>query len=363
MKAFVINREDLRKNIENIQRKVEVPVIGVLKGDGYGLGMLQLAQQLQLCDVNWFAVTEVNDALALRSYGFEEQHILVMRSTSIDSEVQTLLETKAVATIGSYDAAVKLNNLAEQAGVIAEAHLKLDTGMGRYGFLPSEFDRILNVYTCFKNLHITGIYTHFSSSFAAKKITIAQLDQLLHVVDLLKQSEVDPGMVHAANSTAALRFPETRLDAVRIGSAFTGRSHVKGRSGLVKIGALKSCVIETRWLPAGHSIGYGGGFVTKRPTEIAVIPVGYIDGFAMEKTRDLFRVRDCLRYLFHDFKLLLKRKSLTITVAGVKVPVLGHVGMCHTTVDITNMNIHVGDEAVFDLSPLVVSPNVEKIYE
>lgn len=363
MKAFVISKDDLRYNIENIQRKVGVPMIGVLKADGYGLGMFRLAELLQLCDVKLFAVTEVNDVLALRTYGFNDEEILVMRSTSIDSDIQTILETQAIATVGSYDAAVKLNNLAEKAGVIAKAHIELDTGMGRYGFLPSEFDRILNVYTCFKNLQITGIYTHFHSSFASKKATFSQLGKLNRIVEQLKETEVEPGMVHAANSVAALRYPETRLDAVRIGSAFTGRSYAQGRSGLNKIGTLKSQVIETRWLPAKHSIGYGAGYVTKRPTEIAVIPVGYCDGFAVEKTRDLFRYRDCLRYLFGDFKNMIRRKRLYINVGGKKVPVLGHVGLCHTTVDITNMNIKAGDEAIFDVSPLFISSNVEKIYE
>ena len=363
MKSLIVDKKRLRQNIDLVKKKAGVPIFGVLKADGYGLGLLQLAEALAQNGIDKFAVTEPNDALQLRTYGFTDQEILVMRSTSIDSELQTILEAGATATVGSYDAAIKLNGIAEKDGAVADAHVKLDTGMGRYGFLPSELDKIINVYTCLENINISGIYTHFHSAFASREATMAQLDALKGVVSALTEQGIETGLVHAANSSALFLYPETILDAVRIGSAFTGRLPIKGNTGLQKVCVLKSRVIEIRWLPKGHSVGYGAGFVTKKPMQIAVVPVGYGDGFGVSKANDIFRFRDCVRYAAGSLRDFLKRRRLYATIGGKRVRVLGHIGLCHTTVDVTGLGVTIGDEVTLDISPLYVNPEIQKIYE
>lgn len=364
MKALVIDKSNLKNNIEIIKETAGVPIIGVLKADGYGLGLLKLAEVLQQNGINHFAVTEPTDALTLRNNGFTEQEILIMRSTSLEDEITTIIEACATATVGSYDAAVKLNGMAKKTGLVIDAHLKVDTGMGRYGFSPQQFDRILNAYTCFNHLNITGIYTHFHSAFSSEKATMEQLHKLNLVVAKLRDEKVNPGLVHAANSSALFKYGnDVCLDAVRIGSAFTGRIPTKSKTNLKKVCYLRSKVIETSWLPAKHPVGYGAGFITTKPTQVAVIPIGYADGFATKKMHDIFRFRDSLRYIWHNIKDFSKRKKLYVTINGKKVRILGHVGLCHVTIDITNTGIKIGDEAFFDISPLFVNPNIQKSYE
>lgn len=364
MKALIVDKKKLKNNIDIIKEKAGVPVIAVIKADGYGLGMLQLAGILAENGIRHFAVTEPSDALKLRQAGFTEQKILVLRSTSIESEIQIIIEACATATVGSYDAAVFLNGIAEKNGTVVDAHIKLDTGMGRYGFLPSEFDRIQAVYNFLQNVNVTGIYTHFNSAFSNAKATHSQLSALNLIVAKLKDAKIEAGLVHAANSSALFLYDDVALDAVRIGSAITGRIPASAKNtGLQKVGYLRAQVVETRWLPKHHPIGYGASYITKKPTRIAVIPVGYTDGFLVEKTKDTYRFRDFVRYVLSDIKRFLVNRHVYVTIGSKRARVLGHVGLCHTTVDITNLDVNPGDFVTIELSPLFINPSVEKIYE
>ena len=159
-------------------------------------------------------------------------------------------------------------------------------------------------------------------------------------------------MVHCCNSTAFLRWPELHMGGARIGSALLGRVLVK--ADLRRVGRCEATVDEIRWLPTGHSTGYGAAWKAKRPTRIAVLPVGWYHGFAVSYGDDIFRVRDCVRAMVRAFLNILRRKKLYVSINGTLCPVLGHVGMLHTVCDITNATCSVGDTAILDINPLQV---------
>ena len=268
MKTLVVEREKIIANLDVIKDAAGgVPVMGVVKANAYGLGMKELAELLREQGIRRFAVTEPKDAQLLRDWGINDEEILVLRSTSCEEDVRTIIDACATATIGSYDAAVALNGLAERDGVMCDAHIKIDTGMGRYGFDPSETERIISVYRYMTNLNITGIYTHFSEAFKSKKKTRTQYNSLLDTAAKIRSAGLDPGIVHAANSEALFYCDLPPLDMVRIGAAIGGRTTAKGDFGLQKTGRLECPVAEVRWLPAGHAIGYGGAFVTRHPNQ------------------------------------------------------------------------------------------------
>lgn len=362
MKKFVIETDKLAANIAVIRERAGVPVIGVLKGDGYGYGMLRVAQIMADNGITMFAVTEPEDALTLRENGFTSQLILVMRSTAMQDEADIILQANATATIGSPEAAAALSAAAQKRGTVAKAHVKIDTGMGRYGFLPTQYDYIKTTYTQVPNVTVTGIYTHFHSSFGDGDATHRQCEQLLAVTKRLQDDQIEPGLRHAANSSGLFNYDDLTLDAVRIGSAFTGRIHSNAPTGLHRLGYLESRVIEIRTVPKGHSVGYGAGYITKKPTTIAVVPIGYIDGFGVEKTRDLYRFRDVLRYIIGEIRNFFGRGVITVSVGGKQARVLGHIGMCHVSLDVTGLDIELGAPAVIDINPLHLSPLVEKEY-
>ncbi len=362
MKKFVIETEKLEQNVRIIRDRAGVPVIAVLKADGYGFGLLPMASVLSDNGITMFAVTEPEDALLLRENGFTSQLILVMRSTAMQDEADLILRANATATIGSPEAAAALSAAAQRRGAVAKAHIKLDTGMGRYGFLPSQYDHIKTVYTRLPNVTVTGIYTHFHSAFADGDATHRQCEQLLSITNRLQEEGIEPGLRHAANSSGLFNYDDLTLDAVRIGSAFTGRIHAKQPSGLHRLGYLESRVIEIREVPAKHPVGYGAGYITKKPTKIAVVPVGYTDGFQVEKKKDLYRFRDVIRYIVGEIRTFFGKSSITVTVGGKQARVLGHVGLCHVSLDVTGIDVSLGTPAVLDVNPLYISPLVEKEY-
>ena len=362
MKRYLVERELIQNNIQVLQKKAGSAVIwAVLKGNGYGLGLLPMAETCRTAGLDHFAVTEIAEARALREGGFETEPILMLQPTADADEITALLPLHVIFTISSTEDASVLAGLAAQAGVTAEAHIKIDTGMGRYGFLPDELDQLLPIFRYMPGLHVTGIYTHLHSAFCSQKATIAQAEAFQGVLDQLHASGCETGMAHMLNSAGLLKYPQYAMDGVRVGSAILGRVSVRGNFGLTRIGECQATVEELRWLPKGHSCGYGAGWTAKKPTRVAVFSVGWYHGFGVEMGNDLFRFRDCLRGVLRNLRQMIFKKHITVTVNGKKCRVLGHIGMLHTCVDVTNVPCAVGDPAVFDLKPLLLK-GIEVVY-
>ena len=139
MSRYIIDKSKLIENIEIIKKKAGVDIIGVVKGNGYGFGMCNLAEILMQNGINTFAVTEVYDVPLLRETVLDKD-ILVMRSTCIEDEAQIVAKYNCIATIGSLEAAKVMDKVSKKLGKKTKCHLKIDTGMGRYGFLPSQVE-------------------------------------------------------------------------------------------------------------------------------------------------------------------------------------------------------------------------------
>ena len=256
-----------------------------------------------------------------------------------------------------------LSGAAAAQGTALDGQRDIDTGMGRYGFMPSEIERILSIYRYMGSLNVTGMFTHFPSAFSNKKATLAQQQALLDTAAKERQAGMEPGMLHAANSAALFHCGLPPLDGVRVGSAISGRTTGRGETGLQKTGRLESQVAEVRWLPAGSGVGYGPAFVTRKPTQIAVIPLGYWEGFLVEKSRDSYRFRDAFRYCLGDAAKWLRRKRFYVTINGRRARVLGHVGLNHVTADVTQMECHPGDPVAMDVSPMFVPEQIPRVYQ
>ena len=329
----------------------KTPIWAVLKGNGYGLGAGEMAKLCHEAGIRRFAVTEISEALDIRMQ-FAQAEILMLRPTTDPGELQQMLDLEIIATISCSAEAAALNSLALQRGTVAEVHVKVDTGMGRYGFMPHETEKILSVYRHNDHLAVSGIYTHFHSAFCNEASVFAQADAFRGVLRALIDAGVEPGAAHCCNSSAFLRWPELHMDGVRLGSALLGR--VLTKADLRRVGRCEASVDEIRWLPTGHSTGYGAAWKAKKPTRTAVIGVGWYHGFAVSYGDDIFRVRDCIRAMIRAFLNILRRKKLYVRINGALCPVLGHVGMLHTVCDVTKVSCSVGDTAILDINPLLV---------
>ena len=367
MKSLVINKQDLIHNIKTIKEIVKkensqlsgskYKIIGVVKGNGYGLGLIEYSKFLINCGIMCLAVATVEEAILLRKAGIKED-ILMLSSTSLKEDLEKLIDNDIIITIGSKECAKVVTNLDKKN---VRAHIKIDTGFGRYGFLYNDLNTIIQTINSLENVTIEGIYSHFSHAYYKKdKFTIKQFNRFMNVYKELKLNNINIEMMHICNSPAFLNYPTYHLNASRIGSAFLGRVAINKNIGLKKIGNLKTNITEIKTVPKGYNIGYLNCYKTKKETKIAIIQVGYMDGYNITLKNDMFRFVDKLRSLSQCIKKFLKKENLKATINNKKYSIIGKVGMYHIAIDITGSNIKINDIVYLDVNPIHVDGKIRR---
>ncbi|MCG0274944.1 MAG: alanine racemase [Thermosediminibacteraceae bacterium] len=351
-KYMEVNLCALRKNYETIRREVGVPVMAVVKGDAYGHGAREVALALQEAGVEWFGVEFLEEAVELREAGIKGR-ILCLTGPVTREDCEIFIEKDVTPTIYNLDGADLLDKTAARKGVSCRVHLKFDTGLGRFGFLYEDLDRVVDVLKSFSHLIYEGAYTHFAEAFAKKPdYTLYQLSVFQRVLDKLEQSGIKVAIRHAANSVAAMDFPEARLDMVRIGSALFGITMFKNPSvKLERVARLKVRIIDVKNLPRGSYIGYGRTYRTTRDTVIGIIPVGYFEGLKVQRRNYAFTVVGLLRNIYHEIKEFLNPVPL-VFMDGRPLRILGRIGMQLTAVDLTGTGAVIGDEVTVAIDPV-----------
>ena len=268
----------------------------------------------------------------------------MLRCTTDREELDQLLDLNVVCTIGSVDTGLVLNSVAEGRSTVAEAHIQIDTGMGFGGFLAEEPEKILSVYRNLPNVAVSGLCTQLHTLKPNGKDLDGQLADFTRAVDAIRAAGFETGIVHAAGSYALLHCAQARLDGVRAGSALLGRCRRTRGDGLRRVGYGEVAVEETRWLPKGHTVGGDVPVALRRPTRVAVLPVGYQNGLGVTRHRS--------DGLWGAIRRWWASRRLTMRINGQKVRVIGGIGAIETIVDVTDLKCSAGDKAVFDIDPL-----------
>jgi len=323
-----IDLEAIGRNVRRVAQIVgpEVDILAVLKADGYGHGALKVARTALNNGATWLGVACLGEALTLRQVGVDAP-ILNLGFTPAWQAREALLHD-VTTTLFSPGVAEALSRAAGQVGRTARVHVKVDTGMGRLGLLPEEVVPFAQSIANLPGLQIEGIFTHMSDADDADlEYTDWQLERFQQVLDELKQWGLLPPRIHAANSATILRVPAGRYNMVRLGIAMYGLAPspaVALPEGFQPALSFKCQVAQVKELPTGSYLSYGRTFRTERPSRIAVIPVGYADGF---------------RRAPHHWGEVLVR--------GRRAPIVGRVCMDQTLLDVTDIpGVRQGDEVV-----------------
>lgn len=298
-------------------------LMAIVKAQGYGLGAVPASRSALAAGASRLGVALVEEGLALREAGIAAP-ILVLTEFPPGSEKEAL-EAGLTPSVYS-DAGVE--GLADAARATARpvaVHLKLDTGMHRVGLwppadAPAFARRILEA-----GLEIEGVWTHFADSERDDEGTRRQLASFRSTVRALAADGIRPAILHAANSGATIRLPETHLDLVRPGAAVYGIDPGGGladRAGLRPALAWRSAVSMVKRLPAGERVSYGGRYRLERASTIATVPVGYDDGYPRTA------------------------EGAEVLIGGVRRPVAGTVTMDQIMVSCGDAHVATGDEVV-----------------
>lgn len=341
MRTLIIERNALKNNISVIKKAVGRSYIYAnLSADAYGAGAVEVAKVLRDEGIGRFAVDDAATAVALRKAGLVDEEILMLRSLSDKKELEALLDHNVVCSIGNLEAGVALNSLAAARATVAEAHVQVDCGTGFGGFAAEEPEKVFSIYDSLQNVAVSGVYTQVHSG----QNVAGQLEQFSKTIETLHRAGYETGTVHAAGSYALLHFDMSHLDAVRAGSALLGRCRRERGDGLQTVGHGEASVDAIRWLPKGHTVGGGGRpTVLRRATRVAIIPVGYQNGYG---------VLPPVNSLWAAIRRYFRNRRRTVRLNGQKVRVLGAIGGVETLLDVTQLKCSEGDRASFDINPM-----------
>lgn len=292
-------------------------IMAVIKADGYGHGAVPLARVLEPY-VDWFAVAIVEEGLELRKAGITKPILLL--GYSAKEFVENIVHYNFTQTVFQYDMAKALDEEAKRQGKTAGVHIKIDTGMGRIGYQPTidsiqEIKRISEL----KNIQLEGIFTHFACADMTNKSSAKeQLRLFQEFIKELEKARVRVPIKHASNSAGIIDMPEANFNMVRLGISTYGlypSDEVHMEQLLLKPAMeLKTHISYVKELDAGHGIGYGSTYVTKKHMRIATVPVGYADGYP--------------RQLSNKGRVL---------VHGQFAPLIGRVCMDQFMIDVTDI--------------------------
>lgn len=323
-----IDLDSLAFNLRSARQFIgsDIACMAVVKADAYGHGAPACAARLKQEGVEWLAVATLEEGGELRDSGVDGP-ILVLGGTWPRQE-DTFLDLELTPTVFRVDQAVSFNEAAAARAVTASIHIKIDTGMGRVGFRPDEIEGVLNALAGLDHINVEGLMTHFAvaDDLGESDFTRGQIAAFDTIVGQFRERGHDPKYLDIANSPGAVAHPGSRSNLVRLGGILYGLGGDVLPAGVDKpelrpVMSVRTRIAQIKRHLQGETIGYGRTFTAERNSRIALIPIGYHDGY---------------------------RRSLSnranVLVHGQIARVVGRVSMDWTAIDITDVpEAEIGD--------------------
>lgn len=321
-----VNLTRLSDNYHAIQKQVApAAVMPILKANAYGHGLVEVARHLASLDAPYLGVAFLEEGILLREAGIRTP-ILVLGGI-LDNQVPLFLDYDLTLTASSVEKLGQIDRAAEEKGVMAKVHLKVDTGMERIGVHYYSADSLLEASLNCEHCLVEGIFSHFANSDAADlRSADIQLNRFNDVLAFYSERRLTPPMRHMANSGAILQVPDSHFDMVRAGILLYGvyPSSEVPRSVAVKPAlSWKSRVVYFKVVKPGHPVSYGSTWQSDHMVRVVTVPVGYGDGY--------------FRSLSNKTQVIIREK---------KYPVVGRVCMDQMMVNIEWDSAYNGDEVI-----------------
>ena len=324
--AAYIHAANLANNLSAIRRLAGgAKICAVIKADAYGHGATAVSQMLEKEGVDYLAVALLEEALELRSAGIASP--LLVLGTTDPSNADIIVSQNITQTVFTTELAAALSASAKRLGRVGKIHLKIDTGMHRQGISPDDAEAFSRKLAAMEGLAVEGAYSHFAEADNLdRSFTLRQLAEFQRALGGMRAGGIVPSLRHIANSAALLRVPEARMDMVRPGILVYGLSpdgQTKPPKGFLPVMQFCAAIANIKTIAAGESVSYGRLFTASRESRIALLQVGYADGYS---------------------RLLSNRAN--VIIRGKRAPLAGRVCMDQIMVDVTDIpEAKLGDEA------------------
>jgi alanine racemase len=316
-----IDLNNLAANFKRVKQRVSpvARVMAVVKANAYGHGAVACAHRLADEGADWFGVALPEEGIELRTAGIR-QPVLCLAGFW-PGQAAACIQHQLTPVVYRLEMIEALNQAALNAGVIADVHVKVDTGMGRLGIRFDQLGEFVSALKQFRNVRIDGIMSHLAAAddSSCEPLTVDQIQRFDDAVVVFREHGYRPTHLHLANSAGVFGHREAWGNMVRPGGVLYGLwrdvlSLTTSDPQLLPVMSLHSRICLLKWVPAGETIGYGCTFEASRRSLIATLPVGYHDGY--------------LRGLSNRAHVI---------VRGVFAPVVGRVSMDLTLLDVTNV--------------------------
>lgn len=332
--VVTVDLSKVKRNIERIRAHIgpDVEIMYTAKSNGYGHGLIEPTLYMRdHCGIHHFATSQLCEALDLRRAGLED-FILIMGGVPY-SGIPALVENDFVATVYEDTQAIAINEEAARQGKKVRVHIKIDTGLRRFGAKAGEpLAHLIETLKTLPNLEIDGVYTHLANGYSLdKSFTHQQMGEFTQALEQLKAAGIQPRLVHAANTAACVASPECYYDVVRLAALIFGYDispGINNRLGLEPSMRWTSKILNVHWAEEGENVSYYRFFVPKRRTKVAIIGFGMGDGYVRNLvTRDTE----------HNSDVLIHGKRARLLDLNVDV----------AFADVTDIpDVKIGDEAV-----------------
>ena len=326
MRTITIDLEVIASNYKTLKKLTGGQVMAIVKADAFGHGMIEVSKKLESIGVDILGTADIEEAIAIREAGIKSPIMAWLhgKNTDFDEAIENDIQlgASAIATLE------RIATAAKKVGKVAKVHLKVDTGLGRngadLGSWPGLIEKAVELSTS-GSIELVGVFSHLSGT--SEKDDLEQLRVFEEAIDTASKLGAKFKIRHIAASLAALRYPSTRLDMIRVGAALYGidpsEEVIAREYGLLPAMRVSSEVVHVKKVPDGHGVSYGYLHKTKAESTLALVPFGYTEGFPRVATG-----------------------QAEVSINGKNYPVLARVAMDQIILDLGSDSAEVGDEVV-----------------